>query len=715
MINSSAIKQCCHKALGLIITLALSAIATIAQPTMAPNPIITDIYTADPSAHVWKDGRLYLYPSHDIAPPRGCDLMDQYHVYSTDDMVHWTDHGEILRASQVSWGRPEGGFMWAPDCAFKNGTYYYYFPHPTGSGDLWNSTWKIGVATSKSPAGGFTVQGYIPNLESLIDPCVFIDDDSTAYFYHGGGGRCLGGKLKDNMMEIDGVMKPMMGLTDFHEGTWVHKRNGIYYLSYPDNINPGGNQMRYATSNSPLGPWTSRGVYMEQTGCETNHGSIVEFKGHWYAFYHNSILSGNGNLRSVCVDKLYYNEDGTIQMVKQTREHGTAYKGITRQVPGVIEAEDYNEGGQGKGYSDSDPLNTQGKYRLNEGVDIESYSSGNYSIGNTNDGEFTNYTVEVTADGIFDVQCMVASGVTNGGGFHLEIDDRKVTGKLAVPNKGWATWQTITAGSIPLTKGVHVFKFFTYGGMNVDKFKFAEGMHAYFTDPIQVPGTFQAEHFDTGGEGVSYHDTEAVNKTAAFRTSDGVDIENCAEGGYNISWMQQGEWLGYTIRVAKTAAYDIITRASSDGGGSYHIEIDNKDVTGTLVVTGGGWQAWKNVKAEKIPLQEGLHILKLVTNGGMNLNYFTISESLSTSAVELTDNQLLVYPNPSVNGNFHFQLPESGHLTIASANGKIIYNQSLGSGTHQVDLSNFTKGVYLASLVTKSGISRCKLICSGIW
>lgn len=715
MINSSAIKQRCHKALGLAITLAATAITVTAQQTMAPNPIITDIYTADPSAHVWKDGRLYLYPSHDIAPPRGCDLMDQYHVYSTDDMVHWTDHGEILRASQVPWGRPEGGFMWAPDCAFKNGTYYYYFPHPTGAGDLWNSTWKIGVATSKSPTGGFTVQGYIPNLESLIDPCVFIDDDSTAYFYQGGGGRCLGGKLKDNMMEIDGVMKPMMGLTDFHEGTWVHKRNGIYYLSYPDNTNPGGNQMRYATSNSPLGPWTSRGVYMEQTGCETNHGSIVEFKGQWYAFYHNSILSGNGTLRSVCVDKLFYNEDGSIQMVKQTREHGTPYKGITRQVPGVIEAEDYNEGGQGKGYSDSDPSNTQGKYRLNEGVDIESYSAGNYSIGNTNDGEFTNYAFEVTADGIYDVQCIVASGVTNGGGFHLEIDDRKVTGKLAVPNKGWATWQTITAGSIPLTKGVHVFKFFTYGGMNVDKFKFVEGMHAYFTDPIQVPGTFQAEHFDKGGEGVSYHDTEAANKTAAFRTGEGVDIENCAEGGYNISWMQGGEWLGYTIRVAKTAEYDIITRAAADGGGSFHIEIDNKDVTGTLTVSGGGWQAWKNVKAEKIPLQEGLHILKLVTGGGMNLNYFTINESLPTSAVELTGNQLLVYPNPSANGNFHIQLPESGRLTIASVNGKLIYNQFFDCGIWEVDLSNHPQGIYLASLVTKSGIFRCKLICSGIW
>ena len=116
----------------------------------AQNPFVTDIYTADPSAHVWADGRLYVYPSHDVAPPRGCDLMDKYHVYSTDDMVHWKDHGVILQASDVSWGRKEGGFMWAPDCAYKNGVYYFYFPHPSGT--EWNKTWKIGVATSTKPA-----------------------------------------------------------------------------------------------------------------------------------------------------------------------------------------------------------------------------------------------------------------------------------------------------------------------------------------------------------------------------------------------------------------------------------------------------------------------------------------------------------------------------------------------------------------------------------
>ncbi|HML65425.1 MAG TPA: family 43 glycosylhydrolase [Dysgonomonas sp.] len=293
------------------------------------NPFIKHMYTADPSARVWNDGRLYVYASHDIAPPQGCDLMDQYHVFSTDDMVNWVDHGEILRSTQVSWGRPEGGFMWATDCVYKNGTYYFYFPHPSGSD--WDKSWKIGVATSKFPAKDFVVQGYVKGMEAHIDPNVFIDDDGQAYIYQGGGGICLGGKLKDNMMEVDGSLQKMEGLYDFHEAAWVHKRNGIYYLSYSDNHDnnwndgvKGDNRMRYATSNSPLGPWKSQGIYMEPTNSYTNHGSIVEYKGQWYSFYHDSSLSEkNGEfndwLRSVCVDKLYYNADGTIQMVNQTK------------------------------------------------------------------------------------------------------------------------------------------------------------------------------------------------------------------------------------------------------------------------------------------------------------------------------------------------------------------------------------------------------------
>ena len=107
---------------------------------MPGNPFFTDYYMADPSAHVWPDGRLYVYPTHDVDPPRGCDLADGYHVLSTSDLVNWTDHGEFLHSRDVAWGREEGGFMWAPDAAYRNGKYYFYFPHP--SGDDWNNTWK---------------------------------------------------------------------------------------------------------------------------------------------------------------------------------------------------------------------------------------------------------------------------------------------------------------------------------------------------------------------------------------------------------------------------------------------------------------------------------------------------------------------------------------------------------------------------------------------
>lgn len=292
--------------------------------TYTGNPIVNHMYTADPTARVWND-TLYVYCSTDQYPAKGCDLMDNYHVFSTPDLKTWTDHGVILSSKDVSWGRKEGGFMWAPDCIFKNGIYYFYFPHPSGSED-WGTTWKFGIATSNRPEKGFKVQGFIPNLPPLIDPNVFIDDDGKAYFYIGGaqpGHPCLGGKLKENMMEIDGDMKKMEGLEFFHEGPFVFKRKNLYYMIYPDHHkeskdNLYGNKMHYAISDNPLGPWIHKGVILEPTGIETSHGSIVEFKGQWYLFYHNGALSGCDNLRSICFDKLYFAEDGSIKKVEQT-------------------------------------------------------------------------------------------------------------------------------------------------------------------------------------------------------------------------------------------------------------------------------------------------------------------------------------------------------------------------------------------------------------
>lgn len=283
-------------------------------------------YSADASARVWNiDGRdvLYIYCSHDMAPAKGCDHMDRYHVFSTEDMINWTDHGEILNADDVrrelGWGCD--GFMWAPDCVYNpaDQLYYFYFPHPAT--EDWNNTWRIGVATSKYPDRDFKLQGYVEGMAKRIDPHVFIDDDGQPYIYNGGGGHCFGAKLKrDNWMELETEPVEMQGLYDYHEGTWIHKFNGRYYMTHPDNHSPklGGNKMRYAVSDSPLGPWEDLGIYMDPTGIETNHGSIVNYKGQWYAFYHTGDYSGRGNLRSVCFEPITIRPDGTIEKVIPT-------------------------------------------------------------------------------------------------------------------------------------------------------------------------------------------------------------------------------------------------------------------------------------------------------------------------------------------------------------------------------------------------------------
>lgn len=285
---------------------------------VSQNPFIQTIHTADPSAHVWDDGRMYIYASRDMDPPRGCDLMDHYHVYSSDDLVNWRDEGEILWSGDVEWGRPEGGFMWAPDCAYRDGKYYFYFPHPSGT--KWNDTWKVGVAVSDHPGKDFMSIGYIEGLggDCMIDPCVFVDEDDRVYMYYGGGSMCLGGEMNSDMVTMKEEMRWMEGLHDFHEATWVFKRNDLYYLTYSDN-HPESNRLHYAVSKNPLGPWDYKGIYLEPTGCDTSHGSVVCFKGQWYALYHCCDISDRGNLRSICIDPLIFNEDGTIQTVVQSR------------------------------------------------------------------------------------------------------------------------------------------------------------------------------------------------------------------------------------------------------------------------------------------------------------------------------------------------------------------------------------------------------------
>jgi hypothetical protein len=301
---------------ALFIAAALTALAAEVQ-----NPVVRDLYTADPTARVFR-GKVYLYPSHDIFPPEGQRqdwfCMEDYHVFSSENLTEWTDHGVIVSQEKVPWGKADGYAMWAPDCVEKDGKYYFYFPNAPKAG----RGFAVGVAVADSPEGPFT-----PEPEPIegvvgIDPCVLLDDDGRQYIYWAGG-PMRGARLKSNMKELDGPVTMMEGLPDgFKEGPFAFKLGGLYYLTFPWVRHEGGTEtLAYATSGSPLGPWDFRGIIMAEHAnrCWTNHHSLVEYKGQWYLFYHTNFFSPKDDKRrSVCIEKLTFNSDGTIQEVKET-------------------------------------------------------------------------------------------------------------------------------------------------------------------------------------------------------------------------------------------------------------------------------------------------------------------------------------------------------------------------------------------------------------
>ena len=305
------------------LTCALLAIPLFAA---AQNPIIKNQFTADPTARVF-NGKVYLYPSHDITPPEGQRkdwfCMADYHVFSSENLTEWTDHGMIIDQNSVPWGKPNAYSMWAPDCVEKNGKYYFYFPNAPKEG----RGFAIGVATAEHPEGPFRCEPEAIKGVMGIDPCCLTDGDQAYLYWSGMGIR--GAKLKGNMKELDGEAKMMEGLPEgFKEGPFAFKRGDWYYLTFPwvrgkkgvDGDNP-TETLAYAMSKSPLGPWDFKGIIMAEhsNGCWTNHHSFVEYKGQWYLFYHTNFFSPRDDKRrSVCIERVQFNADGTIKEVKET-------------------------------------------------------------------------------------------------------------------------------------------------------------------------------------------------------------------------------------------------------------------------------------------------------------------------------------------------------------------------------------------------------------
>ena len=325
------------------------------------KPLVSHIYTADPSAHVF-NGKLYIYPSHDIDAGEAFDdlgshfAMEDYHVLSMEHPGgETTDHGQALHVNDVPWAERQ---MWAPDAAEKDGKYYLFFPAKDYDG-----IFRIGVAVSDSPTGPFTPQPKPIEGSFSIDPAVYKDDDGSYYIYFGGiwGGQlqrwCTGAfngnqpesplaflpadnepalcakvaKLSDDLLSLAEPVKDVVIVDEdgqallqgdndrrFFEASWVHKYKGNYYFTYSTGDT---HFICYAIGDNPYGPFTYKGVILNPVVGWTSHHSIVEFEGKWYLFYHDSSLSkGVTHLRSVKVRELTHNEDGTIQAINPYNE-----------------------------------------------------------------------------------------------------------------------------------------------------------------------------------------------------------------------------------------------------------------------------------------------------------------------------------------------------------------------------------------------------------
>lgn len=286
------------------------------------NPIITYKYTADPAAMLYKD-KVYLYTGHDVAPlnHNGYEMHD-WLCFSSPDMVNWTEHATPLAVKDFSWAKDDA---WASQVIERNGKFYWYvaMEHATIPGKA------IGVAVADNPTGPFkdaVGTALITNDMTTstkiswddIDPTVFIDDNGQAWLFWGNT-KCYYAKLKENMIELDGPIKTI-DLPHYTEAPWVHKHNGWYYLSYAYQF---PEKTAYAMSRSIEGPWQYKGILNEIAGnCNTNHQAIVDFKGKSYFIYHNGALLPDyaSFHRSVCIDYLYYNKDGTMKRVIMTSE-----------------------------------------------------------------------------------------------------------------------------------------------------------------------------------------------------------------------------------------------------------------------------------------------------------------------------------------------------------------------------------------------------------
>ena len=373
----------------------------------AHNPIATQIFTADPNAVVYGD-KVYVYTSHDVDNQDNFDMVD-YHAFSSDDMVNWQDHGVIIHADSLPWATN----LYAPGACSKNGKYYLYIPN-SGSG--------IGVAVADDPGGPFVdplgvalLTKSFPNADVpwLFDPACFVDDDGQGYLYFGGGDD--GGqnarvvRLNDDMVSLEDSMATTIPTTAFFEASFMHKREGKYYFSYSADFSSGhGAALEYLMSDSPMTGFEYIGKLLENSSINegnNNHGSIIEFAGKSYVFYHNRKLEqelgvDKVNNRSVAVQELSYAADGKITTLSMSTDDHTVSQVKCLEGFAEIEAERLAE---------------------EHGIEVEGLAGETISVAQIQEGDWVAYSQVDFRDGATTLALQVASAA-GGGSIDVLID-----------------------------------------------------------------------------------------------------------------------------------------------------------------------------------------------------------------------------------------------------------------------------------------------------
>ena len=444
----------------------LFVIVVMGQPVMAQNPIIQTKYTADPAPLVYND-TVFLYTSHDEDDAFGFKMED-WLLYTSTDMVNWTDHGVVASLKDFNWVHSDNG-AWAPQCIERNGKFYLYCPVPNGLG--------IGVLVSDSPYGPFKDpigKPLVKNSTEDIDPTVFIDDDGQAYLYWGNPNLWYV-KLNPDMISYSGeIIKDTSfakrkGQPDpyhYQEGPWMWKHSGNYYMAYASTCCPEG--IGYAMSKSPTGPWNYKGMIMDgDPRSSGNHPGIIRYKGKWYVFGFNYVLSKkiatrHSERRSVNVTELMYNADGTIQ--KLPFWTSTKIKQLGSLNPyQKVEAETI---AFSEGVKTDQATEWENESPWNKGRKI----AERFFVTSINNGDYTMVKGVNFSKGAAAIELSVAS--INGGKIELHLDSLKgpLVGTINIPQTGESDlWRTHNA-PVKNVNGIHDLYFVFKGEKDLFNF-----------------------------------------------------------------------------------------------------------------------------------------------------------------------------------------------------------------------------------------------------